>query len=151
MPTLYITPDEAEVWFQERGYDQWALLDEDSMEAALINACEWIDRLHHFRGMVEDLTQTRAWPRRDAFRDDGRAILGIPQEVKDAVLILAVSFAESDEEAEKMMGLTAAIQKEKVGSVEVQYSAARGQLRNKVTRILAPVLAPPMQGQVRRG
>ena len=151
MPTLYITEAEAEAWYAARGYESWAMLTRDEREAALINACEWVDRLHRFRGMVEDTTQIRAWPRRDAFRDDGRAILGIPQEVVEAVLILALSFAESEDEAEKVMGLTASISREKLGSIEVQYDTHRRGKAGKITRILTPVLAPAAQTTIRRG
>ncbi len=151
MPTLYVTPEEADDWCNQRGYLEWLELDIDTKNACLINASEWVDRLHHFRGLPEDNTQTCAWPRRDAFRDDGRAILGVPPEVKDAVQILAMNFAEGEQAAEELLGTTSRITSEKAGSIQVQYETLPPRNRSKITRILTPVLAPQMQGQLRRG
>ena len=151
MPDYYLTPSIADDWCADRGYSHWSLLTTQQKEVALINASEWIDRLYTFRGLPEDHTQVRAWPRCDAYRDDGRAITGIPAEVKDAVLMLASAFAESEDLAEQLLGTASRVKQEKAGSIAVHYETLPYRYRSKITRILMAVCVPSMQGQIRRG
>ena len=151
MLALYVDKSQATAWCTQRGHQEWNELQDGQKEASLIKAAEWIDRLYRFRGSPDNPAQIRAWPRRDALRDDGTLIAGIPPEVKDATLMLAVGFAQSEEAAEELLGTASRIKQEKAGSIEVQYETLPYRYRSKISRILNPVLAPPMQGQLRRG
>ena len=61
----------------------------EEKQTALGLAADYIDATFRFRGVSSSIDQVRSWPRNDAFRDDGTPILGVPDAVKTANLIVA--------------------------------------------------------------
>lgn len=149
--TSYISSQEALTWFQSRQDEAWSNLSDEAQAAYLLKASEWIDRHFSFRGRKQDRDQIRSWPRDAALRDDGTALTGLPQELLDAVLMLAPIFAESDGAAEAALGIGQRIKQQKIGGVEVVFDSASTRNATRIQRILAPILAPRHQQTLRRG
>jgi hypothetical protein len=57
-------------------------------EEALIHATEFIDTLP-FKGSRLTDEQSLSWPRKGVFRDDGAAVTGVPEEIKEATSMVA--------------------------------------------------------------
>jgi hypothetical protein len=57
-------------------------------EEALIHATEFIDTLP-FKGSKLTDKQSLAWPRKGVVRDDGAAVTGVPDEIKEATSLVA--------------------------------------------------------------
>ncbi len=149
MTATYITEAAADEWATAREITQWSEIETTTKSAYLLRAAEWIDRYYRFKGRPESTTQIRAWPRYDAF-NDGAAITGIPQVVKDASMIIAIAFIDGEEAAEKTLGLGSKVKQQKAGGIEVQYDVGAYQ-PSHIDRMLAPVIEPKHLKQLRRG
>ncbi len=149
MTATYITEEAADQWATAREISQWSEIEESTKTAYLLRAAEWIDRYYRFKGHPEDAAQIRAWPRHDAF-NDGIAITGIPQAVKDASMIIAIAFIDGEDAAEKAIGLGSKIKQQKAGGIEVQYDVGAYQ-PSHIDLVLAPITQSKHVKQLRRG
>lgn len=151
MAKAYLSRDAAAEWCEQRGQTAWLDLLEGEDEALLLRASEWIDQHVDFRGRPEDASQDRAWPRIDAYHDHGHAFLGIPKEVIEAVMSLALAMIDGDDHAETLLGLGRRINQQKAGGVEIRYEAQSSQHLTRVMRLLEPLTQPRQSRPLQRG
>ena len=149
MTATYITQKAADEWAKAREISEWSDIETSTKNAYLLRAAEWIDRYYRFKGRRENTSQIRAWPRYDAF-NDGEAITGIPQAVKDASMILAIALIDGEEAAEKILGLGSKIKQQKAAGIEVQYDLGTYQ-PSHIDLVLAPITQSKHVKQLRRG
>jgi hypothetical protein len=71
-----------------RGREALAKASKPEREDALEHASEFIDTLS-FKGSKLTEHQFPSWPRKGVFRNDGAAITGVPDEIKEATSIVA--------------------------------------------------------------
>lgn len=141
----YVTVDEANQYAVDRG------LCGDLTAAALLVASEWLDGRFESRfpgTRTDGRSQPRAFPRDNAFDVDGNPIVGVPDEVKHAVIQAAVREMKSpgsltpDYTPGKQIASATV-----VGAVSVTYAQAIGAnamlpVLSIVEGILYPILMP---------
>ena len=72
----------------EKGTAAWEKASKPEKEEAITRATEFIDTLP-FKGEHLRRTQALAWPRKGAFRADGAPIMGVPEELEEATVMVA--------------------------------------------------------------
>jgi len=151
MTNAYASLSIADAWFMERAISVWFEADEEVREAALLRASEWIDTMFVFAGRPEDTTQQRAFPRIDLFLQDGRAVIGVPEAVLEAVYTLALAFLEDDETAEAALGISPRLQHQKAGGIELRFVTGDQTKLTRVERLLHPFRRRSHDHLLRRG
>ena len=151
MTSAYLLVREASNWCRDRGYDDWGELDSLEMGQLILRASEWIDQHFKFRGHPESPDQVRAWPRIDAYADDGHAFTGIPDQVIEAVMTLALAMMEGEDKAEEAIGFGRRIKQQKAGGIEVQYQDGQGNRQTRIMQLLAPLVVSRQKPFVYRG
>ena len=151
MNKAYVTTEFAETWCQERGYDHWLSLDISDQKAMVLRASEMIDQRFEFIGQPLQMTQDRAWPRKNAFAKDGMPISGIPKAIDDVVMIVAVALIDSDESGENLLGYGRRIKQQKAGGVEVQFNTQANEIDIRLLQLLKPYLKTRSTRSIQRG
>jgi hypothetical protein len=72
----------------KKGTAAWENASKAEKEEAITYATEFIDTLP-FKGEHLRRAQALAWPRKGVFRDDGVPIVGVPEEVEEATVMVA--------------------------------------------------------------
>lgn len=109
----YVSSEFADEYFSARKNEAWIALDSATKEAAIIKATDYLEAVYWGKWQGEKLKadQALAFPRRP---------FGMPAKLKFAVCELAIK-ANSGELLSDIERLTT---KEKVGSIEVEYSSS---------------------------
>lgn len=142
MSKTYTSLAEADQWFAERQHSGWQDHPSENRTAVLLRASEWIDRRFRFDGYPEDPGQQRAWPRMNAFYDDGRAATGIPAAIKEAVYLLADALLEDDQAGEIALGTGQQVISQKAAGMEIRYDHGQAG-QTQIQLLLAPLLKRP--------
>lgn len=81
----FISLDDADTYFEDRGDTTWSATGDDAKEQALVRAVDYLDSLN-WKGYRTNETQPLCWPRSGVKDRDGYSIDidDIPQVVKDA-------------------------------------------------------------------
>lgn len=127
----YIALAEADTYFQERGNAEWGALSVAEKEQALIRATDYLEQRYdgRWRGARAGAGQALSWPRSYAyaFGDERRPISSevVPLRLRYATCELASRATDASLRPDLLPNMTA-VTKEKVGSLEVNYSPAGG-------------------------
>lgn len=80
----YIGTADADTYHLDRDHAQWGAASNAAKESALIQATQWIDGRYRSRwlGNRSTLAQALAWPRYDAYDEDGFVLSGIPRRLQ---------------------------------------------------------------------
>lgn len=151
MAKAYLTNAAAAQWCRLRGHNIWSDLSARDADALLLRASEWIDQHFVFRGRPEDAFQDRAWPRIDAYHNDGHAFTGMPKEVIEAVMTLALAMIDGDDHAETLLGIGRRINQQKAGGIEIRYERQSSQPSSRVMRLLEPLTVSRQSRPLQRG
>lgn len=125
----YVSLAEANAYFDNRPDSDWTGATDDAKKTALIKATDYL--LERFRnrwkGLRIDPTQTLDWPRREVYPEVYYDDLDyeipsttIPQEVKDATIVLAGK-VNAGTALNPDLARGGATKREKVGDLEVEY------------------------------
>lgn len=73
-------------YHSDRGNAYWDGLDDEVKKACAIRATDYIDKRfkRRFRGFRSSQDQSLAWPRFNAFDDDGYQLVDVPEQIKKA-------------------------------------------------------------------
>jgi hypothetical protein len=141
----YASLEDSEAYFADRGDTVWAAADDEDKKAALIRATQAVDDMGNgrFLGTKMLSTQALAWPRDDAYDQDGFQLVDVPVHVFVATCEGAILELGTPGVLTPAYGRGGAVIEERVeGAVTVKYSegAAAGTVYTSVTRALRPVL-----------
>lgn len=146
----YATLAEADAWHEARGNAAWADLTEAVREQALRRATTWVDATYgsRFIGVPGyPRVQALAWPRTGATDAGGYAVAAdsIPVEIVRATAEAALREALSPGSLSPDYVASAAVVREKVGPLEVEYRGSSGAsavqpVLTVVDGLLAPLL-----------
>lgn len=129
--TSYASVADLQAWAAQRLKDVSGKTT-DQLGAAVNAASEYMDVRFRFRGVREDHTQAREWPRDFVYDERGYRIDAVPQEVKDACCayaFLVLGGAELLSAPDRdSSGRSLKMKREKVGPIEeqVEYVEAGG-------------------------
>ncbi|SLN31768.1 DnaT-like ssDNA-binding protein [Oceanibacterium hippocampi] len=138
----YVATAEASQYHDELGNSAWAAAAEELRELALRRATRYIDGRYAFVGCVAVPTQALKWPRTGAFDTEGRLLSGVPVQVREACLELALHLAEGGS-VEAATAAEGAIRRQRVGPIETEYAEIeRGREFPFVSRLLAGLTVP---------
>lgn len=149
--TSYCTIEEADAYHAERGNGRWTEAEEAAKSAALVRACDWLERAYGqlWEGIKLAATQRLSFPRCDF---EGLSCNEIPPWLKEAqceaaLLELTEPGILSFDPAEG-----GALQREREGDVERFYALGPGSVRRfpQVHRLLARHIRNPAQIGIRR-
>ena len=119
----YVTLDYADSYMRNTGHTAWASLDEDARKSYLINATKYIDRTYSkvgWKGVKKyHRKQSLCFPRVELFDKDGDEVLGIPDELKQAVC--EAGFIATTTSLFTTKDASGTIKKQKVDVLEVEY------------------------------
>lgn len=115
----FVTVAEADTYFTNMNNSAWSALDDAAKEAALREATQYLDTAYNWRGIIQSTSQALSWPRSYVYDHEGRTVTGIPQRIKDATCELAL--ASIDDRLAPTQDNGAAIKRQKVGQLEVEY------------------------------
>lgn len=122
----YVTLDEANKYQTERNRTEWLDLSDNEKKASLIKATQYVDNLYNWKGRRKFESQVLSFPRVMIKDDDGFDVVGIPNNLKIAVM--EASFYGSTEDLFSVYtndnaDLTGGIKRQKdvvVGAVETE-------------------------------
>ena len=125
----YVDGEEARVYHNERGHEDWASAATASQDAALIRATAYVeDRWRGcWKGQTATEQQALAWPRQGVMDAEGRSlpIDQVPAGLGQAVCEAALLALSSDLQAPAERG--GRVSREKVDLLEVAYEAGAPQ------------------------
>lgn len=143
---VFDTVANVDTYWSDRGNTAWAALDTSTKEVHMRKATDWISRNFRFIGTRKTAAQRLHWPANDAVDPDGFTVgdQDAPWQVKEAMAIVADIVREGAYDLEGILtDDTAAIKKQKVDVIEVEYDTAarlRGQdVISHVYQLLAPL------------
>ena len=127
----YVTAAEANTYLADRGSatSAWDALGTSEKQRLIVLASDYVDVRFVWRGERSLSSQNMEWPRRNAQRNDGYLLTGIPTELKEAVIEYANRAAAAplapdplyqDENAPLLS------KREKVGPLETEVRFAGG-------------------------
>lgn len=131
----------------ERGNTAWAALANEQKEQALIRATDFEERRYdgRWRGVRVSKTQSLSFPRDDVYEsgDSMRPVANdtIPVRLQRATAELALRAATIDLQPDLTPGEAAAVKRQKVGQLEVEYADSR-MLNSPVFFMVADLLRP---------
>ncbi len=152
MPEIYGTVAEADTYLADRGFIEWAGLDNDDKLAALLIASEYVDTTYgsQFDGSkVGGRAQERQWPRKNAHDIYGNRLPAdeVPIEAEHATYQLALRQGTAPGSLTADFNASQVIKKARVeGAVSVEYGGD-GSLTDStavfpvVDGIIAPLLS----------
>lgn len=147
--TAYVTVREALAHAKARHLDMSGL-DDVTFSALLLRASELLDGCCVFQGTKQASTQIRAWPRRNAYDENGYELTIVPPLIKAVSIELAVLLFQDETDALRALGMIGTIQTERVGDVHVSYDR-QSRSMPVLLRRLWPLLAASQPVYVRRG
>lgn len=119
----YVTLAYADTYMRNTGRTAWAAKTEDERKAYLINATKYIDRTYSkvgWKGVKKfHRKQPLCFPRVELFDKDGDEVLGIPDELKQAVC--EAGFIATTTSLFTTKDASGTIKKQKVDVLEVEY------------------------------
>jgi hypothetical protein len=115
----YVTVEDANAYLLDRNNAAWFAATDDQKVAALIEATDYVDA-HDWVGYVEFAAQALGWPRLEAYDREGRLLVGVPAQVKRAVILLAPE-ALSGRLRPTTAATAGALKRKKVGPLELEY------------------------------
>lgn len=115
----YVSADDADTFFANRGDTAWTGTD-DQKAAALIRGCQYLETLR-YKGVKAEQTNELKWPRDGVQDEDGYDIdtTEIPKGIINAQLVLAKQALANDLQPALERG--GAVKRERVGQLEVEY------------------------------
>lgn len=118
----YVSVAEADAYATARNLTKWNGSNANK-EAALISATQFIEATYRFKGSILKLTQSLSWPRTHVWDSDLRTLEGVPRQIKQATIELAIVALTQPLVASPEV---AAIKRKKVkaGSVETETEYA---------------------------
>ncbi|MCG8492275.1 MAG: hypothetical protein MI743_11715 [Sneathiellales bacterium] len=143
--TSYISLEDADSHFEALENTNWTNASLGQKQQALIRASLYVDS-YQFEGCPRRADQGLSWPRSGAKDTEGRPLRGIPFALRAAVLELAGDYIKSPPQSFDK----GQILKEKVGPVELVYSATEKQ-PGFVYRLLSQIGARTRANRVLRG
>jgi len=143
--TSYLSVEDADSHFEALDNANWADAGLGIKQQALIRASLYVDS-YRYGGCMLTSDQGLSWPRSGALDREGRSLIGIPFALTAAVLEMAGEFIKSPLEAFEK----GSVLKEKVGPVELVYSATAKQ-PSFVYRLLSQIGARTNANAVLRG
>lgn len=138
----YVSVADADAYFADRGNTTWAALSTAAKQGAIVRATQAVDS-NSFRGTKASSTQALAWPRTDAYSDDGFAFLLVPVPVKYATYEGALVEAGTAGALTPTLNRGGRVIEERVeGAITVKYSegAPSGTTYLSYVKALQPVL-----------
>ncbi|OUR76608.1 hypothetical protein A9Q83_13630 [Alphaproteobacteria bacterium 46_93_T64] len=141
----YLALEEADTHFSALSHAAWQSAPVGLRENVLRQASSYVD-FYEYPGAPLSMDQGLKWPRRAAADKDGRILSGLPHALRSAVLELASTYIEQPPGSIE----TRKILKEKVGPLELVYSASEHQ-PSFVYRLLLQIGARPRSNEIVRG
>lgn len=140
----YASVSDADDYIALRGLTGWATT-QSTKEAALVKATDWLDANYRmlFSGVTSKTTQALCWPRSYAYYQDtaydlylvdpgllstSQLITGVPKEVKNACILLALYACSMDLDPYFPAGIDGKLirTKSKVGVIEEELEYSEG-------------------------
>jgi hypothetical protein len=115
----YVSIEDADAYWTERGDTVWSAASEAAKEVAIILATQYMDACYKWVGRIEDEEQLLGWPRLYAYDGEGRTLEDTPQKVADACCELAKIALNGPLVPS---GSAERIKREKIGNIEVEYA-----------------------------
>lgn len=155
----YVTLEETNTYFVNRGYTDWADGDDDLKTFAILNACAYMELLD-WKGVKSipnwppGMYYPLAWPRRGMFDRDGYTIWAndIPKKLKYAQMEIALRLFRGKNTLKDLTPDGDYIVHETVGPIDIDYSPSMP-LQEKwpeVDRLLLPWLNSSVSVQIER-
>ncbi|WP_321991525.1 DnaT-like ssDNA-binding protein [Marispirochaeta aestuarii] len=118
----YISVTDADVYHAARGNSVWVDADQDSKEASLILATEYLDGKYGKRWLGTRLTSSQAldWPRTNIFDELNRSITGVPEKIANATAVAALKVIQG-EELNPDLERGGKVRSESVGPISTEY------------------------------
>jgi hypothetical protein len=142
----YETLANVRAFWAERGDTAWASLTDAAAEVLIIKATDYVDRTWEYIGTKATGTQRLKWPRTDA-EVEGFALseTEVPRYVEEATAEIAELYRLGTYDLQGIVtNDAAALTKQKVDVIEVEYDAAKrlqgGAVPSHVYEILRPVI-----------
>ncbi len=135
----FLSVADADTYWSDRADTTWAAATTANKQKALLMATAYLDSNFDWKGVLADVSQSLGWPRLGAYDDEGRALDGTPQKVKDATCELA-KLALSDE-LDAAQDRAGAIQQLQAGSVGITFEggAPTGKYYRAVLKLLTGI------------
>lgn len=144
--TSYVDIEEADGYYGERGNESWAEAGEAEKAAALVRACDWLERAYGqlWEGARRTATQRLSFPREEM---DGVGEGEIPWWLKEAQCEAALLELSEPGVLSSDPSEGGALLREREGEVERFYAPGPGSVRRflQVHRILAGHIKSPAQ------
>ena len=119
----YVSLEYADEYMRNTGHTAWASKSEDERKAYLINATKYIDRTYSkigWKGVkMYHRKQSLCFPRVELYDKDGDEVLGIPDELKQAVC--EAGFIATTTSLFAVKDASGTVKKQKVDVLEVEY------------------------------
>ena len=152
--TSFITLAESDTYFEDRNMTTWSgSSDDDTKEAALIKAADWMNTLS-WEGLRVDADQTLCWPREGLYYSDGYAVDDdtIPTQIKHAQMEAAYREFNTAGSLEPDEDRGGQIKREKIDVLETEYfgGAPSGTVHNKVKNLLRQFLKSSLSFKLER-
>lgn len=93
----YVSVVFADDYFSARGVSEWADLENEAKENALVRATDYIDNIFQWYGQKKTSEQALHFPRKNLFDYEGNEIAGIPNCLRQAVCDAAVLSSKGTE------------------------------------------------------
>jgi hypothetical protein len=126
LATSYASIVDVTNWIVGREDDTaWLEASMDRQEAALLEATTYLDGTFMWKGSIKVTTQALAWPRLDAYDNEGRYIdpSSLPRALVDACCFLAGKAVSSSLQPEREIGVPS-VRSKSVGTLSITYSDA---------------------------
>lgn len=122
----YVSVDEVTNYLTARGQQTaWAAATDAQKQAAIIEATSFLDAAFSWVGKLADRDQPLGWPRVCAYDREGRVLEDTPIPVKNACCELANLALGGRLMPMSLSTGGAAIKRERIGDVEVEYDTQR--------------------------
>ena len=141
----YVSLEYADEYMRNTGKTSWASLDSDVRKAYLINATRYIDRIYSQKGWKGQKKyhrrQALCFPRVELFDKDGDEVLGIPEELKQAVC--EAGFIATTTTLFTVSSASGEVKKKKAETLEIEYFSSSDSEKDYISRfsILDSLLA----------
>lgn len=141
----YVSLEYADEYMRNTGKTSWASLDSDVRKAYLINATRYIDRIYSqigWKGQKKyHRRQALCFPRVELFDKDGDEVLGIPEELKQAVC--EAGFIATTTTLFTVSSASGEVKKKKAETLEIEYFSSSDSEKDYISRfsILDSLLA----------
>lgn len=136
---------------QETGEDAtWLALASDTLREQLaLRSMRMLDTEWLYRGYPLSEDQALAWPRVEAYDDDGRTLVGVPVRVKKALALLCASGSISGAvlQPDQSAPASIALKSISVGKISISTSYQGGLSPEYYYRRVEALLAPLTDGQ----